>query len=48
MDEGTVVWLPDGSTFDYDAACQAVYGYNYYACGETGYMGGTLIYCCPY
>jgi hypothetical protein len=47
MDEGTVVWLPDGSTFDYDAACAGMYG-NYYACGEEPYMGGVLVTCCPY
>lgn len=49
MDTGTVVWLPDGGGWDYDAACQGQFGSGYYACGEEyGFQGGILVYCCPY
>ena len=47
MDPGTVVWLP-GSGWDENMACQVTYGYDYYACGDTDYNGGILVYCCPY
>jgi hypothetical protein len=47
MDPGTVVWLP-GAGLDEDAACQAAYGYYYYACGEQVADGGIIVYCCPY
>lgn len=47
MDPGTVVWLP-GAGFDENGACAETYGGNYYACGDEPYMGGILVFCCPY
>ena len=47
MDPGSVVWLP-GTGYDEDQACAEAYGYNYHACGDEPYLGGTLVFCCPY
>jgi hypothetical protein len=46
MDPGRVVWLP-GSGFDDDAACQAAFGGEWYACGEyPDPNGGVDVWCC--
>ena len=47
MDPGQVVWLPGGG-FDENDACVETYGGNYHACGDEPYMGGILVFCCPY